>query len=190
MKGITVGFAICGSFCTFSKAIPQMKALIESGYEVIPIMSTTASSLDTRFGKASDFIWEIEDMCNRKIINTISAAEPIGPKKMTDVMVIAPCTGNTLGKLSNAITDTPVTMAAKSHLRIERPLLIALASNDALGATAQNIGKLMNVKNVFFVPMSQDDPEKKPNSLVAHFDLLIPAIEKALIKEQIQPVFR
>lgn len=108
---------------------------------------------------------------------------------MTDVMVIAPCTGNTLGKLSNAITDTPVTMAAKSHLRIERPLLIALASNDALGATAQNIGKLMNVKNVFFVPMSQDDPEKKPNSLVAHFDLLIPSIEQALNKKQIQPVF-
>lgn len=190
MKGVKVGFAICGSFCTFSKAIPQMKALIESGYEVVPIMSETAYNTDTRFGKANDFVWEIEDMCGKKIINTIPEAEPIGPKKMTDVMVIAPCTGNTLGKLSNAITDTPVTMAAKSHLRIERPLLIALASNDALGATAQNIGKLMNVKNVFFVPMSQDDPEKKPNSLVAHFDLLIPSVEKALNKEQIQPVFR
>lgn len=190
MKSITVGFAICGSFCTFSKAIPQINALIDSGYEVVPIMSKTASSLDTRFGKANDFINEIENMCHKKVINTIIDAEPIGPKKIVDSMVIAPCTGNTLAKISNAITDTPVTMAAKSLLRIERPLIIALASNDALGATAQNIGKLMNVKNIFFVPMSQDDPEKKPNSLVAHFDLIVPSVEKALNRKQIQPVFR
>lgn len=189
MKNITIGFGICGSFCTFSKAIPQMELLAQNGYNILPIMSPISSTLDTRFGKASEIKLKIEDICSREIITDISQAEPIGPKKMVDLMLIAPCTGNTLAKLSNAITDTSVTMAAKSYLRVGGTLLIALATNDALGATAQNIGKMLNVKNVFFVPLSQDDPIKKPNSLVAHFDLILPAVEKALKKEQIQPIF-
>lgn len=190
MSGATVGFAMCGSFCTFSKAIEQMRILVGAGYDVLPIMSPIACSVDTRFGKAEDIVWEVEDICNKKIIKTIVDAEPIGPKKMADVMLIAPCTGNTLGKLSCGITDTSVTMAAKSHLRVQRPLVITLATNDALGASAQNIGKLLNVKHIYFVPLSQDDPKKKPNSLVAHFDLVLPTVEAALSGQQIQPIFR
>lgn len=189
MKGLRVGFALCGSFCTFSKAIPQMVELVEYGCDILPIMSENARTTDTRFGKANDFINQIEDICKKKIIKSISEAEPIGPKNLVDVMLIAPCTGNTLGKISNGITDTTVTMAAKSHLRVGGPVLIALATNDALGASAQNIGKLLNTKNVYFVPMSQDDPYKKPNSLVAKFDLIKPSLELAYKGEQIQPVF-
>ena len=185
----TIGYALCGSFCTFHKTLPQMRALIDAGYDILPIMSTNAYETDTRFGTAQSFIDEIEELCGKKIIHTIKEAEPIGPKKMCDLIVIAPCTGNTLAKLCNAITDTPVTMAAKSHLRIGRPVLLALPSHDALGATAQNIGKMLNTKNIYFVPLSQDDPVKKPNSLVAHFDKIPESVEKALQKEQIQPVF-
>lgn len=190
MSSTTIGFAMCGSFCTFSKVIPQMEQLISLGYNVIPIMSHTAYSTDTRFGASADFIKKIESLCGKSIIHTISDAEPIGPKKMCDVMVIAPCTGNTLAKICNGITDTSVTMAAKSHLRIGRPVVLAIATNDALGASAQNIGRLLNIKNVYFVPVSQDDPEKKPNSLVAHFDLLEECIKASIDKTQIQPVFR
>lgn len=190
MSNIKVGFAMCGSFCTFSKAIPQMKNLIEKGYDVIPIMSRTAYSIDTRFGKASDIVSEVEEICGHKIIKTIDEAEPLGPKHLIDIMLIAPCTGNTLSKISNAITDTTVTMAAKSHLRQQKPLIIALATNDALGASAQNLGKMLNVKYVYFVPISQDDPINKPNSLVAHFDWIDQTIESALKGDQIQPIFR
>ncbi len=190
MSGVKIGFALCGSFCTFSKAIPQIQALVDLGYDVLPIMSKNACSIDTRFGKSKEFIEKIESITSKKIINTISQAEPIGPKALIDALVIAPCTGNTLAKISNAITDTSVTMAAKSHLRCQRPVIIALASNDALGASAQNIGKLLNTKNIYFVPLSQDDPQKKPNSLVAHFDLILPTIEMALKGKQLQPVFR
>ena len=189
MNKITVGFAMCGSFCTFSKAINQMRNLIDSGFDVVPIMSENAANTDTRFGKASDFKNEIEQICGKKIICSIVEAEPIGPKKMTDIMLLAPCTGNTLGKLCNAVTDTPVTMAAKSQLRIQRPVVIALSTNDALGASAENFGKAMNTKHLFFVPIKQDDPIKKPNSLVADFDLIIPTIEAALENKQLQPVF-
>lgn len=189
MNKIRVGFAMCGSFCTFGKAIEQMKKLIEAKYKVFPIMSFNASRIDTRFGKAKDFISEIEGICDSKIINTIEGAEPIGPKNMADIILIAPCTGNTLGKLCSAITDTPVTMAAKSQLRVHKPVLISLATNDALGASAQNIGKMLNNKNIYFVPMSQDDPVKKPNSLVANFDLISSSIELALLGKQKQPIF-
>ncbi len=185
-----IGYAMCGSFCTFSKAIDQMKKLIDLGYDVLPIMSTTAYSTDTRFGKAKDFISQIEEMTKKKIVNSISKAEPIGPKKMCDLLLISPCTGNTLGKISQGITDTPVTMAAKSHLRVLKPLLLCVATNDGLGASAQNIGRLLNTKNVFFVPMSQDDPENKPNSLVSHFELIPQCVEKGLSRTQCQPVFR
>ena len=189
MNGIKIGFAMCGSFCTFSSAIPQMEHLVELGYDVLPIMSKTAYETDTRFGKAENITAKIEDICSKKIINKITEAEPIGPKNMVDLLLIAPCTGNTLAKISGAITDTAVAMAAKSHLRVQKPLLIALASNDALGASARNIGTLLNTKNVYFVPLSQDDPIKKPNSLVAHFDMIEPAIKEALKGKQIQPIF-
>ena len=187
---IKVGFAICGSFCTFTKIIPQIKLLAESGYDILPIMSEVAYFTDTRFGKAEEFRKEIENICNKKILHTIEEVEPIGPKKMTDIMIIAPCTGNTLSKLASSTIDTAVTMAAKSHLRGQRPVLIALSTNDGLSGSAQNMGTMLNRKNIYFVPMSQDDPIKKPTSLVAHFDLLIPAMESALMGYQIQPVFR
>lgn len=188
MTDIRVGFAICGSFCTFGKALGQMEELIDQGYDVIPIMSFNAFSTDTRFGKAADFRKRIEDMCGKRIISEIKDAEPIGPKKMTDIMIVAPCTGNTTAKIAGAITDTPVTMAVKSHLRQSKPVLICLATNDALGASAQNIGRLMNTRHFFFVPFSQDDPFRKPNSLVADFSMLIPAMRLALEEKQIQPV--
>ncbi len=185
-----VGFAMCGSFCTISQAINEMEKLVNNGYEVIPIMSSVAYTTDTRFGKASEIINRVESICNKKIIHSIKDAEPIGPKAMTDIMLVAPCTGNTLAKLSFAITDTPVTMAVKSHLRQQKPVLIAVSTNDALGASAQNIGRLLNIKNFFFVPMSQDDANKKPKSIVSHFDLIVPSIEHALENNQLQPIIR
>lgn len=190
MTGKTVGFAMCGSFCTFSKAIMQMKILKESGLNILPIMSFNAYATDTRFGKSRDIINSIEEIAQNKIISTISAAEPIGPKEMCDVILVAPCTGNTLGKLASGITDTPVTMAVKSHLRINRPVVLCVATNDGLGASAQNIGRLINTKNIFFVPFSQDDPKKKPNSLVSHFELISETLKCALDKTQLQPVLR
>lgn len=189
MTKATIGFAMCGSFCTFSKALSQMKKLVESGYRVIPIMSQNAYSTDTRFGKAEEMVKKAEEITGEKVLHTVTQTEPIGPKKMCDLLLIAPCTGNTLAKLSLGVTDTSVTMAAKSHLRILRPVLLCLATNDALGASAQNIGRLLNTKNIFFVPMSQDDCIKKPNSLVADFDKIEKCVEYALKKEQVQPVF-
>lgn len=189
MSKETVGFALCGSFCTFKKVIPQMKKLVDEGYKVIPIMSPTAYSTDTRFGKAQDFNKEIEEMCNEKIIYTISGAEPIGPKELLDVLVIAPCTGNTLGKLSNGISDTSVTLATKAHLRNQRPVIIAVSTNDALGTSARNIGTLMNSKYIYFVPMRQDDHINKPNSIVADFDYIPDTVREVLeTKTQPQPI--
>lgn len=187
MKGITVGFAFCGSFCTLSSAVSQLAGLKEAGMDIIPIMSDAAYSTDTRFGTAESFITKIEDICKNKIIHTISEAEPIGPKKLLDLLVIAPCTGNTIGKLALGITDTAVTMAAKAHLRNARPVLIAAATNDALGASAKNIGMLMNCKNIYFVPMRQDDPYAKPNSLVADFTKIPDAVRAALLGSQLEP---
>ncbi|MBQ9993437.1 MAG: dipicolinate synthase subunit B [Clostridia bacterium] len=188
MKGLKVGFAMCGSFCTFSQVIPIMERLCLEGAQVIPIMSQMAYSTDTRFGKASEHISRIEQMTGRAIIHTVAAAEPIGPKKMLDVLVIAPCTGNTLAKLAAGMTDTPVARAAKAHLRNERPVILSVASNDGLGASAKNIGTLLNTKRVYFTPFGQDDSEKKPNSLIAHFDMIPDAISAAVRGEQIQPV--
>ena len=183
-----IGFAMCGSFCTLKKSIEQMRLLRKNNFDIVPIMSFNAYSTNTRFGKATDIIDEIESICQKHIIHSIADAEPIGPKAMTDLMLIAPCTGNTLAKLSFAITDTPVTMAVKSHLRQQKPLLIAIATNDALGTSAQNIGRMLNVKHVYFVPMSQDDSNNKPNSIVSHFDMILPAVEAALRGKQIQPI--
>jgi len=188
MAKITIGFALCGSFCSFSKAIPQIEKLIQKGHTVIPIMSHNAYSTDTRFGKAADFNKDIEQITGKKIIHTITGAEPIGPQKMFDLLIIAPCTGNTLGKLAASITDTSVTMSVKSHLRILRPVLIAISTNDGLGASAQNVGKLLNTKNIFFVPFKQDDCINKPNSLVSDFNLIEMCIEKAMNREQYQPI--
>lgn len=189
MEKTTVGFALCGSFCTFSKAIKEMEHLALEKYDIVPIMSNAAYGTDTRFGNAEDINEKIRKICSKDIIHSIKTAEPVGPKKMCDVLAVAPCTGNTLGKIANGITDTPVTMAVKSQLRVGRPVVLALASNDSLGASAQNLGKLLNTKNIYFVPMSQDDPQKKPNSLVAHFDMLENAILLALENKQLQPVF-
>ncbi len=188
MNNLTVGFALCGSFCTFSQAIKEMENLKSKGYDIVPIMSFNAYSTDTRFGKASEHTDRIENICKRKIIATIPDAEPIGPKKMLDILLIEPCTGNTAAKLANGITDTPVTLAAKSHLRNNRPLLIAISTNDALSGSAGNIGKLMNTKNVFFVPFRQDMPEGKPRSMISDFSRTEDAILSAIKKEQIQPI--
>ena len=190
MRDLTVGFGMCGSCCTFSQAIDEMRKIAEKKIRILPVMSYNAYQTDTRFGKASDFIWEIEDICERKILHSIVETEPIGPKRMADLMIVAPCTGNTLAKLANGITDTPITMAVKSSLRIGLPVVIALATNDALAASASNIGKLLNTKHIYFVPMRQDDPQKKPSSLVADFTSLWPTCEAALKGEQIQPVIR
>lgn len=190
MSKANVGFAMCGSFCTFKKVIPQIEKLVLLGFNVVPIMSGVSYSTDTRFGKAEDFIKQIEDITGKKIIHTISGAEPIGPKKLLDALIIAPCTGNTLGKMANGITDTSVTLAAKAHLRNARPVIIAVSTNDALGAAAKNIGLLMNSKNVYFVPMSQDDPENKPNSIVADFTKIPETLSFVLAEgKQNEPLF-
>lgn len=188
MNNISVGFALCGSFCTFEKAINQIKSLVEKEIDVTPIMSFNAYKLNTRFGKASDHIEKIENICGKKIISSIEQAEPVGPKKMFDILIIEPCTGNTLAKLASGITDTPVTLAAKAHLRNERPLLIAVSSNDALSVSASNIGRLLNCKNVYFIPMSQDDSTNKPRSIVADFDKTYDSMLNALNGKQIQPI--
>lgn len=189
MRELTLGFALCGSFCTFGKAMEQMRRTAGAGYRLVPIMSNNAYETDTRFGRACDFIWEAEDICGRKVIHSIAGAEPLGPKHMVDALVIAPCTGNTLAKLAAGITDTPVAMAAKSCLRIGLPVILCAATNDALAASAQNIGRLMNTKNIYFVPFCQDDPEQKPTSAVADFNQLLPTVEAALKGRQLQPVF-
>ena len=189
MNNIRLGFALCGSFCTFEAVKNEMKTLSEKEFDIFPIMSFNAYSTDTRFGKAEEHIKDIEEICGRKIVSSLTAAEPIGPKKMLDILLIEPCTGNTIAKLASGIADTPVTLAAKSHLRNDRPLLIAVSSNDALSMAATNIGKLMNNRNVFFVPMRQDDCEKKPRSVVADFSRTHAAILSSLDGKQIQPIY-
>ncbi len=188
MKGVKLGFAFTGSYCTFASVIEELKNLVAMGAEVIPIMSENAYSTDTRFGAAADFVQQIEDITGKKVIAKINEAEPIGPKKLLDALLIMPCTGNTLGKMANGVTDTAVTMAAKSHIRNGRPVIIAVSTNDGLGASAKNIGKLMSSKHIFFVPMRQDDFSGKPCSLVADFSKAADAVKAALLNEQIQPV--
>jgi len=190
LNGIKIGFAVCGSFCTFSQAIPVLEQLAEHGAQITPIMSDIAYGTSTRFGRAEDFVQRIEKAAGKEVIHTIDAAEPIGPRKLLDVLVIAPCTGNTLAKLALGVTDTPVTMAAKAHLRNGRPLVLAVATNDGLGASAKNIGLLMNAGNVYFVPFGQDDSQGKPNSLIAHFEQIPDAIEAAMNGRQLQPLLQ
>lgn len=184
---IKIGFALTGSFCTFDKVIRELERLTQI-YDVTPIMSTVAFTTDTRFGSAEGFRKKISELCNKDIISTIPQAEPIGPKKLLDALIIAPCTGNTIAKLAYGITDTAVTMAAKAHLRNERPLILAPSTNDGLGANSKNLGMLLNTKNIYFVPYGQDDPVNKHNSLVSDFSKIIPTIEEALQGRQIQPI--
>lgn len=183
----TIGFAMCASFCTFEKAFEAAQRLSED-YDIIPIMSFNASSIVSRFGSAKEHIERLEDICKRKVITTIEDAEPIGPKKLLSALVVAPCTGNTLAKLAYGITDTPVTMAVKSHIRNVRPVVIAPATNDALAGSAKNIGALLNYRSYYFVPYGQDDSENKPTSLIADFSLIPQTLEKALKGEQLQPL--
>lgn len=187
-SGVKIGFALTGSFCNFSKVVPEMENLAVLGGDIYPIISSNVDTIDTRFGRADEWKKRIEDIAGRKIIKTIVDAEPVGPKLNLDILIVAPCTGNTLAKLSNAITDTPVTMACKAHLRNQRPLVIALATNDGLGANAKNIGLLLNMKNVYFVPFGQDDATNKPNSLISNFNLIEKTINEAIYKKQTQPL--
>ncbi len=187
-KDIRIGYAMCGSFCTFSKSIKQLERLKELGADVTPIMSFNAASTDTRFGTAEGFRNTVTGLTGHELICTIDGAEPIGPHKMFDVLVICPCTGNTLAKLALGVIDTPVTMAAKSHIRNSRPIVIAAATNDGLAGSAKNIGALLNYKEYYFVPFGQDDPNGKPRSLVADFSELPDTILNALNGRQLQPL--
>lgn len=184
-----IGYAFCGSFCTHSQSLEQMKSLVEQGYDVLPIMSENVYATDTRFGKASSLIERVEQITGKKIIHTIVDAEPLGPKIALDALIIAPCTGNTLAKIARGITDTAVTMTAKAHLRADRPLVIALCSNDALSANLQNISILLERKHIYFVPMKQDDPTRKPHSLISEFSLVSQTLSYALDARQLRPLF-
>ena len=183
-----IGFAMCGSYCTHKKALEQLKLLAEIS-EIQPIMSENVYSTSTHFGSAEELREKVSLLCGRNIIHTVVDAEPLGPKTPLDALIICPCTGNTLAKIALGITDTSVTMAAKAHLRSDRPLIIALASNDALSSNLKNIGTLLSRKCVYFVPMQQDDPEKKPHSLVADFSLLLPPYKAAINGHQYQKIF-
>lgn len=179
---------MCGSFCTFRRAIEATKRLKEAGADIQYILSFNAGSIDTRFGKAEDFKSELIKLSGKEIIKDISRAEPVGPKKLFDIILVCPCTGNTLAKLNNGIADTPVTLAVKAHLRNERPVVIAVATNDALAANFQNIGQLMNKKNIYFVPLGQDDCKGKPSSLVSDFDKIEMTLLEAMKGKQLQPI--
>ena len=184
----TVGFAVCGSFCTHKKTLEIISRFIDSDIEILPILSENARNISTRFGKAEDFVEKIEYITNQKIIRSIEESEAIGPNRSLEAMIIAPCTGNTLAKLANGITDSCVTMAAKAHLRNQKPLIIGLCSNDALSSNLINIGVMLNKKNIFFVPMYQDDADSKPSSLVCDMNLVMKTYELALQRKQLQPV--
>jgi dipicolinate synthase subunit B len=188
LDSVKIGFAITGSFCTFHKMIPELENLMNEKAHVYPIMSDSVMSFDTRFNKAKEFKEQVESITGKKIISTIVDAEPIGPKSLLDIVVVCPCTGNTISKISNAITDTTVTMAVKAHLRNNKPVIISISTNDGLGANAKNIAGLLNMKNVYLVPFGQDAPYKKPNSLVAKNTMLVPTIKAAIQGRQIEPV--
>lgn len=189
MSNQRIGYAFCGSHCTLSRAVGEMKRLIDIGYDVVPIMSAAARYTDTRFGSGDGFAEIIEAYTGRRVISTVKDAEPLGPKEPLDALIIAPCTGNTLAKLACGITDTAVTMAAKAHLRQDRPLLIALATNDAMSQNLKSIATLLQRKSVYFVPLLQDDPTGKPHSLVANFEKIPEALNSAMSGKQLRPLF-
>ena len=188
MKKTTIGFAMTGSFCTFERVLKQMEALVRRGYEVLPVLSFNAGTLDTRFMTAEHLRARIVEITGNEPIDTLTGAEPIGPKKMSDVFLIAPATGNSLAKLAGGIFDTPALLGAKSHLSNDRPLVLAVSTNDGLGTAAQNIGRLLNMRNIYFVPFGQDDPVKKPRSLVADFAQIPRTVAAALSGVQLQPM--
>lgn len=188
LRGVKVGVVLTGSHCTINEVIPQIKALKEEGADIMPIFSYAVDKTDNRFYKVKDLKAEINAICDKPIVNTIVGAEPIGPQKLLDVIVVAPATGNTIAKLANGITDTPALMAVKAHLRNQRPVVIAISTNDALSLNARNIGLLLNAKNIYFVPFRQDDPFNKSNSIVARMDLLLDTVICALQGKQLQPV--
>ncbi|GIP33124.1 dipicolinate synthase subunit B [Paenibacillus sp. J2TS4] len=186
--GRTVGFALTGSHCTFAEVMPQIERFVRAGAQVIPIASYTLMTTDTRFGTSEDWQKQLKDITGNDIISTIVDAEPLGPSKLLDVLVIAPCTGNTTSKLANALTESPVLMAAKAQMRNQRPLVLAISTNDGLGLNAANIAKLLVAKNIYFVPFGQDAPNVKANSLVSRMDLIMEACEEALQGRQLQPL--
>ncbi len=190
INGKTIGFALTGSFCTLSQVLPQVKRLVHAGATVIPVLSEIVNETDTRFGTANEWRDQLTTITGNAPLVGVKATEPFGPKGLLDLLVVAPCTGNTLGKLANGITDTGVTMAVKAHLRNERPVVLAVSTNDGLGGAAKNIGTLLDIKHTYFVPFGQDDPEKKPRSLVAQMDLILETAALALNGIQIQPVFK
>ena len=184
-----IGYGFCGSFCTLSRSVSEMERLIGEGRAVLPLMSDAVYTTDTRFGRAEDLRARVEAATGQNIVHTVVGAEPLGPKRPLELLILSPCTGNTLAKIALGITDTAITMAAKAHLRQDRPLLIALASNDSLSANLANVARLITRKGVYFVPMAQDDPEHKPHSLVADFTLLPDCVSAALAGKQIRPLF-
>lgn len=188
LKGKKIGVALTGSFCTFEKVFLELQGLKDAGAELYPILSEASQTITSRFGRPEIYMEKLEEITEKKPIVCIEEAEPIGPKGYLDLLVILPCTGNTAAKLANGITDTPVLMAAKAHLRNGRPLVISISTNDGLGMNMKNIGLLLNTKHIYFVPFGQDDCKKKPNSLVAHTELLQPALEAALEHQQYQPI--
>ncbi|WP_342758458.1 dipicolinate synthase subunit B [Kineothrix sedimenti] len=189
LKEKNIGFAITGSFCTFDKILKEVENVKKEGANVVPILSFHAASMDTRFGKASDFKEKLRNITGNEPIVTIEKAEPLGPGNLLDILIVAPCTGNTLAKLAGGITDTPVLMAAKSHMRNNKPLVISISTNDALGLNFSNIGVLMNAKGIYFVPFGQDNPEQKPKSMIAQTELIVPTLEDAMEGKQIQMNF-
>ena len=190
LKGRKIGVALTGSFCTFEKIFVELQKLVDAGAEVYTIFSDASQSIKSRFGTPEEYMKKAEKITKRPPILAIETAEPIGPKSYLDALVIFPCTGNTAAKLANGITDTPVLMGAKAHLRNGKPLLISISTNDGLGMNMKNIGLLLNAKNIYFLPFGQDSPEKKPNSLIAHTDELIPSLEMALEHRQIHPILK
>ena len=188
MPGITAGYTLCGSFCTIAESVKQLEILKKNKINLIPIMSEVVYNTDNRFNKADDLRERVVGITENQIIHSITGAEPIGPKKLLDVLIVSPCTGNTLAKIANGITDSSVTMAVKAHLRNNRPVVLGIATNDALGASAVNIGKLLNTKNIYFIPFGQDDPKGKNNSLIADFDKTLETMFAALSGEQLQPI--
>ena len=184
---MTIGFALCGSFCTYAQVFPVLEELAKA-HQIIPVFSFSSAAIDSRFGSADEHLEKVREICGRSPLRTIEGAEPIGPKKLLDALIIAPCTGNTLAKLAHSIADTPVTMAAKSHLRNGRPVIVAVSTNDALAGAAENIGKLLARKHYYFVPFGQDDPIGKPTSMVADFTRIPQTLDAALAGKQLQPI--
>ncbi|MDA8352362.1 MAG: dipicolinate synthase subunit B [Firmicutes bacterium] len=188
LKGKTVGFGMTGSHCTHDEVLPQMERLVKLGARVIPILSHTVQTVDSKFGEAAEWLRKIRDITDENMITSIPEAEPIGPKKLLDCMVIAPCTGSSLSRLANAQTDSPVLMGAKAQMRNQRPVVVAISTNDALGLNAANLARLLPTRHIYFVPFGQDAPEQKPNSLVARMEMIPETIEAAMNGKQIQPL--